>query len=104
MGSGLSPNRAAPPAGVSKTFAYELVKKMGGVMILPEQREYSPRYLSREERWEIARLLEAGLRPGGVAARLGRAASTVSRELKRNTDPRAGRYQPELAHRLARRR
>src|SRR5215470_813645 len=36
-----------------------------------------------------------------VAARLGRAPSTVSRELGRNAGPRAGGYQPERAHRLA---
>ena len=36
-----------------------------------------------------------------VAARLGRSASTICRELERNADPRTGRYQPERADRLA---
>ncbi len=36
-----------------------------------------------------------------IAARLGRAASTITRELARNADPRSGAYQPERAHRLA---
>jgi IS30 family transposase len=65
---------------------------------------YSARYLDRDERYEIARLREAGLSVRQVAARIGRAPSTVSRELARNADPRTGRYMPERAHQLAWRR
>jgi transposase, IS30 family len=65
---------------------------------------YCPRYLSREERWEIARLREAGLSVRAVAGRLGRSPSTVCRELGRNAAPRTGQYQPELAQRMARER
>ncbi len=36
-----------------------------------------------------------------IAAELGRSASTVSRELRRNTDPDSGRYYPFRAHQLA---
>jgi IS30 family transposase len=49
----------------------------------------------------MARLRESGLSMREVARRLGRAPSTVSRELARNAGPRTGAYQPERAHRLA---
>jgi IS30 family transposase len=102
VAGGLSANRAAKTAGVSKSFAYGLVKKMGGVRTRPEPESYCPRYLSREERYEIARLRDAGLGVRAVAARIGRPPSTVSRELGRNAAPRGSGYQPELAHQMAR--
>jgi IS30 family transposase len=98
--SGLNPNRAAAAAGVSIAFAYGLHHKMGGVY-RPPGVTYSARYLDREERYELARLREAGLSLRQIAARLGRSPSTVSRELARNADPRTGGYLPERAHRLA---
>lgn len=68
----------------------------------------SGRYLDREDRHEIARLTEAGISVRAVADRLGRAPSTVSRELRRNVSrargSRVDRYQPERAHQLALRR
>ena len=73
---------------------------MGGVY-RPPGVTYCDRYLDREERYELARLREAGLSVRQIAARLGRSPSTVSRELARNVGPRAGGYQPERAHRLA---
>jgi IS30 family transposase len=100
LASGLNPNRAAAAAGVSIAFAYGWHHKMGGVY-RPPGVTYSARYLDREERFELARLREAGLSVRAVAARLGRSPSTVSRELARNADPRTGGYQPERAHRLA---
>jgi IS30 family transposase len=100
LAAGLNPNQAARAAGVSNFFAYELHHKMGGVY-RPPGVIYSDRYLSREERYEIARLREAGLSVRAVAARTGRSPATVSRELARNADPRTGAYQPERAHRLA---
>jgi transposase, IS30 family len=100
LASGLNPNRAAAAAGVSIAFAYGLHHKMGGVY-RPPGVTYSARYLDREERFELARLREAGLSLRQVAVRLGRSPSTVGRELARNADPRTGGYQPERAHRLA---
>jgi IS30 family transposase len=100
LAAGMNPLRASRAAGVSKTFAYDLHHKMGGVYRPPDV-TYSARYLDREERYEIARLREAGLSVRQVAARTGRAPSTISRELSRNADPRCGGYQPERAHRLA---
>jgi IS30 family transposase len=104
VASGMTPNRAAGVAGVSAGFAYALVKRMGGVHQPPPAAALSDRYLSREERYEIARLRESGLPVRQVAARMARSPSTVSRELRRNAGPRTGGYHPEQAHRLARER
>jgi transposase, IS30 family len=100
LAAGLNPMQAARAAGVSKSFAYTLHHKMGGVY-RPPGVTYSDRYLSREERYELARLRELGLSVRAVAGRMGRSPSTVCRELTRNADPRTGGYQPERAHRLA---
>jgi IS30 family transposase len=100
LAAGMNPNEASRAAGVSHGFAYRLHHKMGGVY-RPPGTAYCARYLDREERYEIARLREAGLSVRQVAARMGRSASTISRELARNADPRTGAYQPERAHRLA---
>ena len=97
---GMNPVQAARVTGVSKSFIYVLHRKMGGVY-RPPGVTYCDRYLDREERYELARLRELGLSMRQIGARLGRSASTVSRELARNADPRAGGYQPERAHRLA---
>ncbi|SFO61704.1 Helix-turn-helix domain-containing protein [Geodermatophilus obscurus] len=67
----------------------------------------SARYLSLEERLQIADLHLAGASMRAIAARLGRAPSTISRELRRNGPvPAAGRamrarYAPYAAHRRA---
>ena len=42
---------------MSKTVAYALNRKMGGVY-RPAGAQYSDRYLDREERYELARLHE----------------------------------------------
>jgi transposase, IS30 family len=62
-------------------------------------REISVRYLSQDERIEIADLRLAGLSVRQIAERLGRAPSTVSRELRRNAT--ASGYRPFEAHRRA---
>lgn len=63
-------------------------------------REVSARYLSQDERFEIADLRRAGVSIRAIAAQLGRAPSTISRELRRNTGP-DGDYSPFEAHRRA---
>jgi transposase, IS30 family len=99
LAAGLNPYQVARVTGVSKTYVYDLRHKMGGVY-RPAEAIYSDRYLSREERYELARLRESGLSVRAVARRLGRSPSTVCRELARNAAP-GGWYQPELAHRRA---
>jgi len=100
LAAGLNPRQAARACGVSKTFAYDLFHKMGGVC-RPAGTTYSDRYLDRDQRDEIARLRECGLGVRAIGARLGVAASTVSRELRRNADPKTGQYLPRRADRLA---
>jgi IS30 family transposase len=100
LSAGLNPRRAAAAAGVSATFAYVLFRSMGGVC-RPAGTTYSDRFLNREKRDEIARLHEAGLSVRAIGARIGVAPSTVSRELRRNADPKTGHYIPGRADRLA---
>jgi IS30 family transposase len=61
------------------------------------------RQLSLEERCAIARLREAGQSLRQIAAALDRPASTISRELKRNSGSKVG-YQPGYAQEQARAR
>ena len=62
-------------------------------------REVSARFLSQDERIEIADLRRAGLGVRQIAAELARAPSTISRELRRNAA--ATGYRPFEAHRRA---
>ena len=64
-----------------------------------EHKPRHPRYLSLAERTTIADLHHAGVSVCGIADEVGRAASTVSRELRRNADNQ-GRYLPATAERL----
>jgi IS30 family transposase len=68
---------------------------------ITEAKPRSPRYLSEQERVLIADLLAAKTTIRGIAAELGRAPSTVSREIRRNRDP-DGRYRPHHAEHAAR--
>lgn len=63
----------------------------------------SPRYLSEDERIVIADLLAAGRTVRAIALALGRAPSTVSREVCRNADA-LGRCRAHRAERFARER
>jgi IS30 family transposase len=98
--SGHNPMQAARASGVSKSYIYRLHHSLGGVY-RPPNVEYSTRYLDRDERYELARLLEADLSQREIADRMGRSPSTICRELARNRDPRTGEYQPERAHTMA---
>jgi IS30 family transposase len=68
---------------------------------IKEARPRSPRYLSEQERIQIADLLAAKTTVRGIAGQLGRAPSTISREIRRNSDP-DGRYRPHRAEHAAR--
>ena len=61
----------------------------------------SARFLSEDERIQIADLYRLGRPIRAIARTLGRAPSTISRELRRNTDPASGAYRPHAAHRRA---
>jgi IS30 family transposase len=67
-------------------------------------REISGRFLSQDERIELVDLLHAGLSRRQIASRLGRAPSTISRELRRNAAS-DGQYRPfDAQHRATARR
>ena len=82
-----------------RNSAGELVHYPPVKIAVPRPR--SPRYLSEHERVVIADLLAGGRSVRSIAAEIGRAASTVSREIQRNSDPR-GRYRPHHAEHAAR--
>jgi IS30 family transposase len=70
-----------PPGSV-----HGFLSATGGIE--PQVRQRGPRALSLAEREEISRGLSSGKSRRSIAARLGRAPSTVSREIKRNSGPR----------------
>jgi len=100
LATGVGPMETARLTGVSKSKVYRMHHSVGGVY-RPPTVTYSKRYLDRDERYEIARLWEAGESMTDIAALIGRATSTVSRELDRNANPETERYEPERADRMA---
>jgi IS30 family transposase len=81
--AGLAVREAAVAAGVERT-AEEWFRRAGGVKGNGPPGPVSGRYLSVAEREEIAVGVAAGESLRVIAARLGRPASTVSREIGRN--------------------
>jgi len=92
--SGLGIAEAGLAAGVGNEIAFRWFKDAGGVKS-NGPRPASGRYLSVAEREEIAVGLAAGQSVRVIAARLGRSASTVSREVRRNS--RGARYYRAVA-------
>ena len=102
---------AAREVGVSRsaatnwTHGYKTYRNGVEVGFVPpldrlEVRQISPRYLSQDERVEIADLHQSRLSLRAIAKRLGRSPSTISRELRRNAVAGRG-YRPFDAHRRA---
>jgi IS30 family transposase len=75
------------------------VRTYPAITVLPDPA--SPRYLSESERVSIADGLVGGLSIRAIAAGLGRAPSTVSREIRRNRDAGTRTYHPYRAGRQA---
>lgn len=69
-----------PPGSI-----FTLLRDRGG--FVPAERTRRPQFLSLEEREEVSRGLAAGEPIRVIARRLGRAPSTVCREIKRNNGP-----------------
>ncbi|MDY5588341.1 MAG: IS30 family transposase [Arcanobacterium sp.] len=63
--------------------------------------EIHHRYLSQAERITIADMRLSGASIRAIATRLGRAPSSISREIKANTNPLSGAYEPYYAHQLS---
>src|ERR1700735_92952 len=102
---GASSEKAAVEAGVLPSIGVRGFRKGGGMPPLPLV-PVSGRYLSFTEREEIAVLLARGCGVREIARRLGRAPSTISRELQRNAAIGRGRveYRASTAQRHAERR
>ena len=89
IADGMSSELAAVTVGVSTPVGSRLFRHAGGMPPLSLV-EPSGRYLSFVEREEIALLKVQGFGVREIARRVGRDASTISRELRRNVATRAG--------------
>jgi len=87
---GLLPEEAAHAIGVSQAVGGRWFRHGGGMPSV-DLAPLSGRYLSFREREEIAILKVQGAGVRQIARRLGRAPSTVSRELRRNAATRGGK-------------
>ena len=93
IAAGMASEDAALQAGMSQPVGSRLFRRAGGMppaIFRPSAKPLSGRYLSFAEREEIALLRVQGCSMREVARRLGRAASTISRELRRNAATRSG--------------
>jgi IS30 family transposase len=90
---GMTSEDAALEAGISQPVGIRLFRQAGGMapaMFKSSTKPPSGRYLSFAEREEIALLRIQGLSRREIGRRLGRSASTISRELRRNAVTRSG--------------
>ena len=106
LSAGMGTVEACRQVGIGRKTGFRWRQENGGMppkTVTEEQ--HSGRYLSHFERQRIAGLRDRGHGVREIARRIGRAPSTVSRELKRNTlaHDRSG-YDSELAHARARER
>jgi IS30 family transposase len=93
VAAGVPSEDAAMEVGVSQPVGFRWFREAGGMPpshLAPSLKLSSGRYLSFAEREEIALLRVEGHGVREVARRLGRAASTISRELRRNAATRGG--------------
>jgi IS30 family transposase len=105
IAAGAMTEDAATEAGVSSPVGFRWFRHAGGVNPrLPES--VSGRYLSSDEREDIALWRAQGAAVREIARRLGRAPSTISRELRRNASTRTYRldYKASIAQWHAERR
>jgi IS30 family transposase len=103
--SGVGTVEACQRLGIGRKTGYRWRAEYGG---LPPaalgEGVRSQRYLSLLERQRIATLHRDGLSMREIARELGRSPSTISRELRRNTQPHDRSYDGDLAHARARQR
>jgi IS30 family transposase len=89
IATGMSSERASVAAGVSPAVGVRWFREGGGMPSV-SRAPLSGRYLSFVEREEIAILNAGGCGVREIARRVGRSASTISRELRRNAATRGG--------------
>ncbi len=88
--------------GVRKTGNLRIYSACRVVGVGHRQRgPISARFLSEDERIEIADLHRAGCGVREIAGKVERDPSTISRELRRNAHPGSGHYRPHAAQRRA---
>ena len=93
IAAGLSSEDAAIGTGVPQAVGTRWFRKAGGMppaMFGRSAKSLSGRYLSLAEREELAILRVQGTGIREIARRVGRSASTISRELRRNAATRSG--------------
>lgn len=93
IAAGMTSEAAAVKAGASQPVGGRWFREAGGMppaMFRRSSEPLSGRYLSLSEREEIALLLVQRHGVCEIARRLGRAASTISREIRRNAATRGG--------------
>lgn len=90
IATGVTSERAAKALGVSQPAETRWFRHRGG-MPLSMSKPVSRRYLSFAEREEIGLLRAQDIGVRQIARRIGRSASTVSRELRRNAATRGAR-------------
>ena len=93
IAAGFNSEDAALKAGLSQAVGPRLFRKAGGIppaMFRSSAKPLSGRYLSLAEREEIALLNVQGHSIREIGRRLGRAGSTISRELDRNAATHGG--------------
>jgi transposase, IS30 family len=96
--TGMRGARAADEVGVSLSCGSLWFIDAGSVSYV--ETPISPRYLSQDDRIEIADGLARSERVKSIAARIGKSYQSVYREIARNRKP-DGRYQPWYAHNQA---
>ncbi len=96
---GLSVDDVAQAAGISCTCAKSYLRRTGG--IAPQVWDNPDRLLSWQERWRIKELLVEGCSLREIGRRLGRSASTISREIRRGgaTASHPRQYRPTMGQR-----
>ena len=99
IAKGVTSEEAANAVGVSQAAGGRWFRHGGGMPSL-DLAALSGRYLSFHEREEIAILRAQGAGVRAIARRVGRAPSTISRELRRNAATRGGKldYRASVAH------
>ena len=90
IAKGLTSEEAAAAVGVSQAVGGRWFRHGGGMPPI-DLAPVSGRYLSFAEREEIALLRAQGAGVRAIARQLGRAPSTISRELRRNAATRGGK-------------
>jgi IS30 family transposase len=97
IGVGVSSENAALAVGLSSAVGNRWFREGGGMRTVTRH-PLSGRYLSFEEREEIAILKAQGHGVRVIAGRLRRSPSTISRELRRNAATRGGRLEYRAAN------